>query len=133
MVTCAVEELGRRRPVCFAQTMLFSAEDALSLGDVTTAGVRLLEAARRYVQAMSLAYEVKPGRSLRRQTKQLLAAGGIDEGIRDWLIEIIDAGEKCTRCGKVKAELVETAISFLHLILVHSYEIDSPLREGGAL
>ena len=133
MVMCSVQELGRVRPVCFARTLLYSAQDAIDRGEAHSAGIMLLRATRYYLEAMCIAHDVKPAKSLLRVIRQLRKAHGINEGIDDWLQEITKVGLKCVRCERVQPVSVENCIAFLHFILNNSPEVEFPTREGGAV
>ena len=132
MVTAIVFRLGQRRPVCFARPSLNRAACALDRGDVIAAGCLLHEATGRLLIALCEAHDIKPGRSLRRVIRQLLAANVMTADSAVWLREFLDYGERCQRCRRVDAMLIETCISLLHLLLDCATELELPTR-GGAV
>ena len=60
MVLCAVEQIGRTKPVCFARSLLFAASNSLEAGDITKAGVQLRESVNRYLVALCEAHDCTP-------------------------------------------------------------------------
>jgi len=132
MVRTAVPTLGYRRPVCLARPILSSAEYDSQSGYHTSAGVKLLEATRRYLIAMSEAYGIRPAKSPRRVVKQLIKAKVITDGPGQWLLDIIDIGRKCQQCRHVDPSSIEFAISILRGFLDAAHELDLPTR-GGAV
>ncbi len=137
MVALAVKEFGKIRPVCFASTMLHTAMDASNRHDLVSAGTRLREATNRYLVAMCEYYDCTPKKRrdimLARMSKNLLKAGGIDQGIFDWMKDIIEVGHMSAHCKRVSHERLDTAISLLQLIINNTPEMDFPTRSGGVL
>lgn len=133
MVAPIHAKLGMVRPLCLARPMLFSAQESLEAGYIAEAGVKLLEAVRRYVTAMCQAHEITPAKSLRRVVRQLTLANQLTDCGADWLLEAIDRGDQCLRCERVQLCLLKYSITCLHLLLDHSPELDQPNREGGVV
>ena len=137
MVVCAVQELGKVRPVCFARSMLSAASDSLEAGDAFKAGYQLREAVSRYLTAMCEAHNCKPRKKHPRTSGEMARAlfkgGGIDRGIYDWLREIIDCADLCARWRISRSRLIKTSISLMHFMLDNSPEINLPERAGGAI
>ena len=137
MVTTIVSELGKVRPVCFARSQLLMAANSLEAGNIIKADRQLWVAVCRYLESMCEAHNCTPKRKRLRtpavMARALFKAGGIDRAIYDWLRELIDYAGWCASGRIVRVSIIETSISWMHVMLDSSPEINLPERQGGAV
>jgi hypothetical protein len=137
MVTALVDRLGQTIPICFARQILDQANAAFQRGDLTTAGCKLREAARRLLEAQCKYHDCLPRKRDCRSPRFLLSAlrkaGHCPDGAFRWLSDIIDVGNKAAHCQYVRPSLVECSITILYSLLDSATGYRDFKREGGAL
>jgi hypothetical protein len=124
MVALATYRLGYIPKPCLAKPMLFAALDCLDRGDLIGAGVRLREAAARFLIAACDWYgcDVKSKSKYPRPfeyAKALLDAKQLDKWGHEIMLECIDAGNKLAHCVSVDRAIVKGGISLLFAMMDH--------------
>jgi hypothetical protein len=118
MVALATPRFGFIPKVNLARPMLRDALECVDRGDLIGAGVRLREAVYRQLTAMCEWYNctTKKG-TLRGMVQALRNAKQIDEMGVDWLMEMIEVGNKAAHLGRVDRKSLRGAIHGLFYII----------------
>lgn len=104
---------------CYARPMLYGALDSFERGDYIAAGVKLREAMRRFLESACDWYGVEAKRKYR--TPAVLAhalqkAGHLGDNL-DWVLEIIDVGNKAAHCHSVNRHALKGGIAVAFAIM----------------
>jgi hypothetical protein len=102
--------------------MLYAALECLDAGDTIGAGVRLREAVLRYVAAAADWYGIDVPRKQKyaragQYIDALSKAGQMDTWAREYLLEMIDAGNKAAHCQRVPSDVLKGGISLLFALM----------------
>jgi hypothetical protein len=116
MVALAVYRLGYVPKPCLAKPMLFAALECFERGDVIGAGVRLREAANRFLIHACDWYGVEVKAKFltpKAYAQALRKAKHLDSWGFQIMVDIIDAGNKLAHCVNVDRQSVKGGISIL--------------------
>ena len=134
MVAICVRTLGQKPVECNARPLLFKAHAALERGAFVEAGCYLREAVRVWLEAECRYYDCLPKTKKpappRVLAKALVKAGELDKDLHEWVVEIIEMGNKAAHLVFVRPSLLESGIGILHSFLDASKYLIQP-KAGG--
>lgn len=135
MVAICVRTLGQRPVECNARPLLFKAHAALERGAFVECGCYLREAVRVWLEAECRYYDCLPKAkkhpsSSRELARALVKAGELGEDYHQWVVEIIEMGNKAAHLCFVRPSLLECGISMVHSFLDSNKYLVQP-KAGG--
>jgi hypothetical protein len=130
----AVRTLGALPVECNARALLFDAHAYLERGLIVEAGCRLREAVRRFLHAQCEYHGCLPKQTRkpapRALAKALKKAGHLSADECEWILEIIELGNKASRLSHVRPRYLACGIEIMHSFLDASPYLVQPLTGG---